>query len=229
MSLRDPRVQKILILVVVSVTILWAYFLTEMFPFGYRPRARDIRELQSEHESVSAEVEKARRMVGNLPRLEREHAQLVNRWAEAKALLPTDNEVARLLTQVTQSGEQSGVHFERFKPSAAKPLEFYNENPVEVQVTAGYHQFGIFLSRLANLSRLVNVSNLALIGFDEKHRDDAEEAGRGDHTLTANFVATAYSLRDPSQQPLDDAPAAEQGTARKLKAGRTARRAGGKR
>jgi len=227
MSLRDPRVQKILILVVVSVTILWGYFLTEIFPFGYRPRSRDIRELRSEYESVSAEVEKARRMVGNLPRLEREHAELERRWTEAQQLLPTDNEVARLLTQVTQSGQQAGVHFERFKPGAAKPLEFYNENPVEVQVTAGYHQLGIFLSRLANLPRLVNVSRLSLVGFDEKTSEEANELGRGDHTLTANFIATAYSLRDPSQQALE-APAAEKDAARKLKAKRAPRKAGGK-
>jgi type IV pilus assembly protein PilO len=217
MSLRDPRLQKILILVVVSATILWGYFLTDIL---------DIRELRTEYESVSAEVEKARRMVGNLPRLEREHAELERRWSEAQELLPTDNEAAKLLTQVTQSGQQAGVHFERFKPAAAKPLEFYNENSVEVQVTAGYHQFGIFLSRLANLSRLVNVSNLALTGFDDKHRDEADEAGRGDHTLTANFVATAYSLRDPSLSP-NDVPPAEKSGARKLKAKRAPRRAGG--
>jgi len=226
MSLRDPRVQKILILTIVSVTILWGYFLTEVLPFGHQQRSRDIRELRKEYESVSGEVEKARRMVGNLPRLEREHEELERRWAEAKELLPTDNEVGRLLTQVTQSGEQAGVHFELFKPGASKPLEFYNENPVEVQVTAGYHQFGIFLSRLANLSRLVNVSHLALNGFDAKDREAAVSEGRGDHTLTANFVATAYSLRDPAL-PAIDAPAAEQGAAKSLKAKRAPRKAGG--
>lgn len=227
MSLRDPRVQKILILTVVSVTILWGYFLTEILPFGYQPRQRDIRELRTEHESVAAEVEKARRMVGNLPRLEREHEELERRWEEAKELLPTDNEVSRLLTQVTQSGQQAGVHFERFKPGAAKPLEFYNENPIDIQVTGGYHQVGIFLSRIANLPRLVNVSRLSLVGFDDSEVDKASEAGRGDHTLTANFVATAYSLRDPSLQPLE-APAAEQNAAKKLKAKRAPRKAGGK-
>lgn len=228
MSLRDPRVQKILILSVVSVTILWGYFLTEILPFGYQPRSRDIRELRSEYESVSAEVEKARRMVGNLPRLEREHAELERRWQEAQQLLPADNEVSRLLSQVTQSGQQAGVHFELFKPGNSKPLEFYNENPVEVQVTAGYHQLGIFLSRLANLPRLVNVSQLSLIGFDDKTSEEASEAGRGDHTLTANFIATAYSLRDPAEEAIE-APAAEQDAARKLKAKRAPRRkAGGK-
>lgn len=227
MSLRDPRLQKILILVVVSVTILWGYFLTEILPFGYQQRSRDIRELRSEYESVSAEVEKARRMVGNLPRLEREHEDLQRRWVEAQQLLPTDNEVARLLTQVTQSGQQAGVHFELFKPGAARPHEFYNENPVEVQVTGGYHEFGIFLSRLANLPRLVNVSQLALTGFDARQRETADEAGRGDHTLTANFIATAYSLRDPSLEP-PEAPAAEQTKAKNLKARRAPRRAGGK-
>ncbi|UCE02427.1 MAG: type 4a pilus biogenesis protein PilO [Candidatus Latescibacterota bacterium] len=211
MSLRDPRIQKILLTAFASVTILWAFFISDLLPFGYSRRSEEISKLETEHEELTAELEKARRTIGNLPRLEREYADLQRRWEEAQELLPSDKEIALLLTQITQAGEQAGVHFELFKPEAPRPQEFYNENPIEVQVACGYHQLGIFLSRLANLSRLVNVSGLQLDGYEEREREEADEAGRGEHVLTANFTATAYSLRDPAATPMQAPPAEQQG------------------
>jgi Tfp pilus assembly protein PilO len=127
-------------------------------------------------------------------------------------LLPTDKEVAALLTQITQAGEQAGVTFQLFKPDASKPQEFYNENPVDIKVEGGFHQVGVFLSRLANMSRIVNVTDLHLDGVDQRRADKGKSApgdmqGRTDHTLVASFTATAYSLRDPTAEPPQGPPA----------------------
>jgi type IV pilus assembly protein PilO len=206
MSLRDPRTQKILICALACFATVWSFFVADFLPFGYQRRSQEISRLRSEHEKVAAEVEKARRTVATLPQLEREHAELQKRWNEAQELLPTDKEMARLLTQITQAGQESGVEFDLFKPGAPRPQEFFNENPIEVQVACGYHQLGVFLSRLANLSRLVNVSQLNLKGHDGKRREKLKEEGRDDQTLTANFLATAYSLRDVTRVVEDAAP-----------------------
>jgi type IV pilus assembly protein PilO len=206
MSLRDPKTQKVALTVVITVILLWGYFMTSILPFGYKPRAEKTKALQAEYEKASAELEKARRSVDNLPQLERESAELQKKWKQAEALLPSDKEVAELLTQVTRAGEQSGVKFELFRPRTPKPQEFYNENPVEVRVSAGYHQLGMFLSRVANLPRLVNVSDLNLVG-KESSQNKKKAKAPSDHTLVASFTATAYSLRDVPA--VDDAAPAE--------------------
>lgn len=211
MSLRDPRTQKILICALACFAVVWSFFVADFLPFGYQRRSKEIAQLRSEYDRVAAEVEKAKRTVATLPQLEREHAELQKRWNEAQELLPTDKEMARLLTQITQAGQESGVEFELFKPGAPRPQEFFNENPIEVQVAGGYHQVGVFLSRLANLSRLVNVSQLNLKGFDAKTREQLKEEGHDDQTLTANFLATAYSLRDVTRAVEDTAPAQQRG------------------
>jgi type IV pilus assembly protein PilO len=222
MSLRDPRTQKILLTAVVSVIVLWSFFFSDLLPIGYRRRAAESAKLKGEYESLAAELEKARRTVDALPRLEQENDELQRRWQEAQQLLPTDKEMARLLSQITQSGEEAGVGFELFKPGAPKPQEFYNENPIEVEVSCGYHQLGIFLSRLANLPRIVNISQLKLDGYDQKESEKKEEEGREDHTLKANFLATAYSLRDPAAAP-EEAPPAEPSAERKIRTGKRTR------
>jgi type IV pilus assembly protein PilO len=206
MSLRDPKTQRVILTVVITVIFLWGFFMSSILPFGYQPRAKQTKELRAEYEKVSGELEKARRTVGNLPQLERESAELQKKWEQAEDLLPTDKEVAELLTQITRAGEQSGVEFEMFRPRQPKPHEFFNENPVEIKVTAGYHQLGMFLSRVANLPRLVNVAELNLVG--NKPKGKKQEKTPTDHTLSASFTATAYSLRDGSV--LGEAAPAEQ-------------------
>ncbi len=206
MMLRNAKLLRILLTVVIGAVGLWAYFVSDLLPFGYQRRAKQLEELKATHETVSAELEKARRSVHNLPQLESEQRELERKWKQAEALLPTDKEVAHLLTQVTEAGEQAGVAFETFKPVAQRPQEFYNENPVEIQVKGGFHQVGVFLARIANLPRIVNVGELKLEGADPrqakgKKKNGADGGGRTDHTLTANFTATAYSLRDVLAEP----------------------------
>jgi len=147
--------------------------------------------------------------------LEQEHAELQKRWNEAQALLPTDKEMARLLSQITMAGEEAGVAFELFKPGTPRPQEFFNENPIEVTVACGYHQLGVFMSRLANLSRIVNVSQVHLKGHDARTREKNKESGRDDETVSVNFLATAYSLRDPGEVGAEAAAAEKAGKAAK--------------
>jgi hypothetical protein len=72
------------------------------------------------------------------------------------------------------------------------------------------------LARLANLSRIVNVTNLELDGTKQKSRaargrrnrdEPRTDENHSDHTLTASFIATAYSLRDPAAPAPKGAPA----------------------
>jgi type IV pilus assembly protein PilO len=100
--------------------------------------------------------------------------------------LPQENEMPNLLRKVTAAGKQSGIEFTLFKPEAKTPHEFYTDNPVSLKIEGGYHQTGVFLSRLANLDRIVNVENLKLTGLPQ------EKSGM--LTVAAEFTLTAYTL-----------------------------------
>jgi type IV pilus assembly protein PilO len=135
--------------------------------------------------------------VNRLPELKKEFALLNQKWSVAQELLPTQKEVASLLRKVTIAGQESGVKFVLFKPSEPHPTPDFTENPVQVTITGGFHHAGSFLAEIAELSRLVNVSQLRLKGFDKGELDD---------TVQAEFVATAYTLaegiqNEPAKQP----------------------------
>jgi len=197
MDLKDPKTQKIALIGVGIAALVYFYVFADYVPLNYRARAKQIAELKATYTLKMNELTKAQQLVNRLPELKREFALLNQRWAVAQELLPTQKEVASLLRKVTIAGQESGVKFVLFKPGEPKPTSDFTENPVQISVTGGYHRAGSFLSEIAELTRLVNVSQLKVKLFDKGDLDD---------TVQADFIATAYTLaegttNEPAKQP----------------------------
>jgi type IV pilus assembly protein PilO len=197
MDLKDPKTQKLLLIGAGTAALVYFYVFAEFVPFNYRARAAEISRLKAEYTQKSNELTKAQQLVNRLPELKKEFALLNQKWQVAQELLPTQKEVASLLRKVTIAGQEAGVKFVLFKPGDPHPTADFTENPVQVTVTGGFHRAGAFLGEIADLSRLVNVSQLKIKGFDK---------GDLDETVQADFVATAYTLaegnaNEPAKQP----------------------------
>ena len=185
MDLKNPRTQKILIVGIAVAGLVYAYFFSTFLPFGHRRVADERAELESRYQQLSSDLSKARQTLSSEAEVERQYQILNRRWEIASNLLPEERELAELLRKVTLVGQQSGVEFHLFKPQSPIPGEVYVENSVNVEVEGGYHEVGAFLTEVANLDRIVNVSNLALHEVTEESQE---------RTVHANFVATAYTL-----------------------------------
>lgn len=197
MNLKDPTVQRTMLGVMAVVILSYVYFGTSFLPFNYPVRKAKIEALEKEHAKLSAELEKARKMVGNLARLEAEYERLHDQWLSAQDLLPEEKEMPELLRQVTTAGNKSGVRFALFEPLPPAPKEFYSEHPIKIKVRGNYHQVGIFLSRLANMSRIVNVTKLELVtteGSKGNKKKGQTQAAKNMSTVEANFTLNAYTL-----------------------------------
>ncbi len=208
MDFRNPKTQKILLVAAATGAIVYFYFFSTFVPFGHRAVAEERQELEAKYQQLSSDLSKARQILNNMEEVERQYKVLNRRWEIASSLLPEERELAELLRKVTLVGQQSGVEFQLFKPHAPLPGEVYVENSVDVRVTGGYHQVGAFLTEVANLDRIVNVSNLSLV-------ENIVDVGTGS-TVSASFVATAYTLAEappPSANatPVDDADHEEGG------------------
>jgi type IV pilus assembly protein PilO len=196
MNLKDPTVQRTMLGIMAVLILSYVYFGTSFLPFNYPVRKAKIVALEKEYAKLSAELEKARKMVGNLARLEAEYERLHDQWLSAQDLLPEEKEMPELLRQVTTAGNKSGVRFALFEPLPPVPKEFYSEHPIKIKVRGNYHQVGIFLSRLANMSRIVNVAKLELSSTEgSKGRKKGQtQASMNMNTVEANFTLNAYTL-----------------------------------
>jgi type IV pilus assembly protein PilO len=192
MDLKDPQIQRTIVLVIFLAIIAYVFFFTQFMPFFYQPKKAKISALSADYEKISADLEKARKTVGNLARLEEEYERLHEKWIAAQSLLPQEKEVAELLRKVTRAGSQSGVDFLLFEPQPQIQKEFIAENPVKVRVRCQYHQLGIFLSKVANLDRIINVSSIQISPVEIKK--GSKDKVVKNYTIEAEMTMTAYTL-----------------------------------
>jgi len=199
LDLKNPMVQKTVLSVLLSGGLLAVFFFTHFLPFNYPNQQERLGVLKADFERKSTELARARTTVADLPRFEAEYEQLHDRWVLAAELLPTDRQLGSLLRKITLAGQETGVQFVRFKPSAPKTETYFTEMPVQIVVSGGYHQVGSFLAELANLRRIVTVTDMRL----------KTNSGLSDNPLATTaieFSASAYSLNtSPVVAPAKDA------------------------
>ena len=195
-NVKDPKFLRWAVAVLVVAVVVPMYFLSTSYPVTHASRKQTIAQLDTHHQKLARDLERARLLVRNLERVEQEYAILNDQWKVAQTLLPEQNEMPDLLRKVTAAGQQSGVEFALFRPQTPVNQGFYSDNPVEVRISGGYHQTGVFLSRLANLNRIVNVSELSMEGID-------------DQSETPFTVETALTITAYTQGTANAAPAVE--------------------
>src|SRR6266545_1982597 len=197
LDLKNPVVQKIIVSALFACAALGVFFFSHLLPFNYPNQRERIEVLKVEYEKKSTELARARATVADLPRFEAEYEQLHQRWSLAAELLPADRQVAALLRKITLAAQQTGVQFVVFRPSGPRNQQYYTEMPLQISVNGGYHQVGSFLAELANLRRIVTVSNIKL---KTGPKDDEGT------TTSAEFTASAFSLNTTPVAPPAPAP-----------------------
>jgi len=161
----DPQVEKILklptkqkILLLVLVVVIEAAALVW---FLYLPKHKELAVLKVELAKLQTEIDDKTRIANNLPRLQKEFDQLNLELAQALTELPNSQEIPSLLTSITTVGKNAGLDFLVFKPKAENPKDFYAEVPVDITVSGSYFSVANFFAAVANLPRIVNISNVA--------------------------------------------------------------------
>lgn len=184
-NLRDPETRNLLGVIVLVGAGLYFFFATPWVPFGAQPTAQRINEIKADLEKKSSDLARARQAVADLPRFQAEFSTLHERYELATELLPLEKEFPGLLRKLTLTGQQAGVQFEMVQPQGIIEQGNYTEIPIRITVRGGYHQIGQFLAQIANLRRIVNVSNLQI---------STEPSASDVATCEASFTATAYVL-----------------------------------
>ncbi len=193
-DLRDPNTQIAGAIVFASLAIGYVFFVSKMFPFGYRQKSQVIVQLEQDYEKVSADLMKAKQSASRLPKVQAELEAIAKTWDDAKKLLPEAKQMPELLTQVTVAGQRSGVDFVLFEPKAGQPRDIYVENPIAVTVQGGYHDVGSFLGRISNLPRIVNVRSVNLKSVPNPVDADLPAL------VEADLQMSAYTLLSESER-----------------------------
>ncbi len=78
--------------------------------------------------------------------------------------LPPGSEVSGLLLQIQRLVNQSGLILKLWKPDKQKPHPsgLYEEIPISLALTGGYHNTALLFDRISKLTRIVNILNIKM-------------------------------------------------------------------
>jgi type IV pilus assembly protein PilO len=149
-------------------------------------KGEQIHAISAELEELNAKIVEGRAIEQKLPEFEQEVANLQRKLGDVQQILPTDTETGDLLRWIKNMTDQSNLGLKAFAPGGLRPVDFYKEFPIEMDVVGRYHDLGIFLDRVSKYSRIINVDNLRMNAYQ----------GGGDKTIRASFTATTFVYDD---------------------------------
>jgi type IV pilus assembly protein PilO len=147
--------QKIAILAAVIILLGALYY-----SFLFDPRFRAIAKLADEVEVARDEKSKKQLQAANLPRLQKELAELDDKLKQAVAQLPNRKEMADLLSSISNKAQESGLEVLLFRPRAENYQDFYAEVPMDIMVKGSFHNAIHFFDEVGRLNRLINIENI---------------------------------------------------------------------
>lgn len=144
---------------------------------------------------LKADVAKGQATAKKLPEFRDEVDKLQARLANLRAVLPEEKDAADLLRQMQSVATQSNLTITSFKPAPIVTKELHAEWPIALEVQGTYHNLALFFDRLGKFTRIVNISNLDVRGYDK---------GGANETITATCTATTFVLLEkPVTPPVD--------------------------
>lgn len=186
-----------LMLVIVSVLLVWYFVIGEN---GNLPL---LRKAENEQKTLWATFDEKQRKAANLEAYRQQLAEIERTFGAMLRQLPGRTEVPSLLVDISQTGLAAGLQERLFQPVAETRKDFYAELPIKIQLTGGYHEFGLFVSGIAALPRIVTL-----------HDIEITRAGRGtsrgrapapSDELTLNLTAKTYRYLDQEESTSADA------------------------
>ncbi len=189
---RDRKVQAGLVILLVGAGLVYGWY-----NYMYAPA-------QQEYEALNSEVEEKEKklhiLVAMKPQLEKIKAEIVAKSIlldSLKSIFPDQKEVPKLIHEITRLSQASEVQTTKFNPLDDVQREYYVENRYQLSMWGGYHDFAAFLSRLANLRLIINLSEVKLLTHPTLQQvlQESEGAQTPSQTIEASFVLTTFSSR----------------------------------
>lgn len=152
-----PENQKMLIPLVLVALLGGLYFY-----YMYMPMQEKEVSLGKKLTQMQTKLKQSQAVAANLPRFEAEAKVMNEKLNEALKQLPGGDEIPALLKSMESLGNKSGVEFSSVTLRGDINRGFYAEVPVDLKLNAGYHEFAIFMDKLSNLDRIINISKISL-------------------------------------------------------------------
>lgn len=146
----------------VAILVLCAAVLFAGYWFDTKDQLEVLTQAETKEQDLKTTFESKQAVAANLEAYRQQMAEIEKTFGALLLQLPSKNEIAELLVDISRVGLDSGLEFELFKPQDEIKKDFYAEFPIQIRVNGTYHQFGNFASGVAALPRIVTLHNLSI-------------------------------------------------------------------
>jgi type IV pilus assembly protein PilO len=128
------------------------------------PKKTQIKELEKDIAGIQVTIKANDEKIRKLDELKVEVKSLEQKLQLLTAQLPPETEVSGLLRQLQNLVSESGLSLKLWRPDKrrAHPSGLYEEIPINMDLTGGYHDVAMFFDRVSKLTRIVNMLNLRM-------------------------------------------------------------------
>ena len=176
-----PALPKLAILLGAAAAVVAAGYMLD-----WRGQLSDLDAGQASEVKLKDEYKAKKLQAINLDAYERQYKEVETTFGTLLKQLPNKQQVESLLVEINQAGLGRGLQFELFKPAQETYKDFYAELPITLRVSGGYHDMGGFSSDLAQLSRIVTLTDVGV-------------AAQRDGTLLMDTTAKTFRYLDEEE------------------------------
>lgn len=194
MDLKNSKTQKLLIGVLAGFIVCYFWY-TRL----YASYNEQISLKNQEFETITTNLRNVEMKAKSLDALKLEYTELVKRYNEIETLLPEVKQLPSMLVQLHTASSLTGTRITKVMPLPVVNEEFYNIASFQIEMTGTYHDFGGFISYIANFPFIANIGEMDLKAqkvANQKSENEVTEVGKKRETVTANFILSTYFVKE---------------------------------
>ncbi len=181
----------------IALSILLTYFLV------YSDKSDELNSQRNEEQSLRAEFKTKHSKAVNLQVYEQQLKDIERSFGALLRQLPGKTEVPNLLVDISQTSLSAGLQTKLFQLQPEVKKDFYAEQPIKIQLTGSYHQFGEFVSGIAALPRIVTLHDIEIKSESKDAYDQLELdlTAKTYRYLDDDEIAAAEAARKAEKKP----------------------------
>ncbi|WLF84125.1 type 4a pilus biogenesis protein PilO [Moraxella sp. ZY210820] len=158
----------------VKITV-WIFIFAAVCAAGYffviKPKQEEISTAEAQQENLLKEFQEKDSRVRNSKLLQEQLKQMEAQFQQQLTQLPKETEIPALVEDINITGVNAGLKFKNIKLEPEVTQEFFIEQPITIEATGDYHNFGNFVSNIALLPRIVTLHDFEIIGNVDSKSD----------------------------------------------------------
>lgn len=180
-----PSKTRLIVFIAIVVLLLIVYIIQFQIPMNTQ-----IKQLETTLSERQSTIRANDGKIKRLDDLKIEVKTLQQRLMVLTEQLPPESEVSGLLKQIQNLVNRSGLVLKLWRPEkrTPHPSGLYEEIPISMVLSGGYHNTASFFERVGKLTRIVNILNIKMGG--------AKVGKSGNVDIDVNCTAMTFSAME---------------------------------